>query len=96
MGNELDVIEIKERKMFSNLRNEKRFESTNFQNPLEKQKKPKSLNLGFQPIYKKLKTFSSQSTPVILPSPTWRNVWLLHKLSEFQKSISETWMACFT
>jgi len=37
MGNELDVIEIKERKLFFNLRNEKRFEST-ISNPLENKK----------------------------------------------------------
>jgi len=48
MGNGLDMSEIRERKLFFNLRNEKRFESI-ISNPLEN-KKPKSLNLGFQPI----------------------------------------------
>jgi len=37
MGNELDMSEIRERKLFFNLRNEKRFEST-ISKPLENKK----------------------------------------------------------
>jgi hypothetical protein len=44
MENELEVIEIKERKLFFNLRNEKRFEST-ISNPL-KNKKAQVSQLG--------------------------------------------------